>query len=454
MTEAIPGVPRSEIPLREAARRIYRAALDAVDPEALVRGAIENRERGATLFEGEREGGRIRLVAVGKAAVTMARGAVAALGRERVSSGIVLTPEGTGVETGLPDTIRVFEGGHPLPTPGGMKGAQAIHTFMGSGTASGEGPVLFLLSGGGSALLALPREGITLADLRETTSLLLRAGASIEELNAVRKHLELAKGGGLARAAQGTPVLALLVSDVIGDPLDVIASGPLTPDPTTFADALGVLDRFDLRARVPQSVAAYLLAGEKGDRPESPKEGDPCFASTEIEIVGNLSAAARGAAAQAEREGYPTRILTLELTGEARDAGRRMGELGMEVRGGGSGDSAPVCLVSGGETTVTVSGQGQGGRNQEFALGAAPAIAGGEGLLVASMGTDGIDGPTDAAGALATGSTMARAREAGLDAEVSLRENDSYTFFRRLDDLLITGPTGTNVMDLQLLIVE
>lgn len=454
MTDAIPPFPSSETRLREASRRIFRAALDAVNPEGLVRNAVEKRERGAALFEDHRGGGRVRIVSVGKAAVTMARGAVAALGSDRITSGVVLTPEGTGMESGLPDSIRIFEGGHPLPTPGGMMGAQAIHAFMGDGSAADAEPVLFLLSGGGSALLALPREGISLDDLRETTSLLLRAGASIQELNAVRKHLELAKGGGLARAARGRPVLALLVSDVIGDPLDVIASGPLTPDPTTFADALGVLDRFDLRSRVPKTVANYLIAGERGEKPESPKEGDPCFATTEIEIVGNLSAAARGASAQAEREGFRTRVLTLELEGEAREAGKRMAEAGVSIRSGVGGETPPVCLISGGETTVTVTGKGAGGRNQEFALGAAPAISGSEGVLVASMGTDGVDGPTDAAGAVATGSTIARAEAAGLNAQDYLDENDSYTFFRKLDDLLITGPTGTNVMDLQLLMVE
>jgi glycerate-2-kinase len=325
-----------------------------------------------------------------------------------------------------------------------------IHAFIGAG----DEPVLFLLSGGGSALLALPQEGLSLGDLRETTSLLLRAGASIHELNAVRKHLEMAKGGGMARAANGTPILALLVSDVIGDPLDVIASGPLTPDPTTFFDALEVLDRYRLRPRVPPSVRAYLEAGERGDRAESPKEGDPCFASIEIEIVGNLTAAARAAVRAAEEAGYRSRILTLELTGEARDVGRQMGQMGVSIRNGGVEDPPPICLISGGETTVTVLGMGMGGRNQEFALGAAIAIAEADGILVASMGTDGIDGPTDAAGALATGTTIARAREAGLDPDEALRDNDSYTFFRGLGDLLITGPTGTNVMDLQVLLVE
>lgn len=446
----IPGVPPQENHLRDAAQRILRAALVAVDPERLVKDVIQNRERTSRILGQIDEGESVRLVAVGKAAVTMARGAVAALGAERISEGIVLTPEGTGVETGLPPSIRIFEGGHPLPTPGGMEGAGAIHSFMGEGPE----PVLFLLSGGGSALLALPREGVSLSDLRETTSLLLRAGASIQELNAVRKHLEQAKGGGLARAGQGTPILALLVSDVIGDPLDVIASGPLTPDPTTFSDALEVFDRYGLRPRVPPSVLAYLEAGERGDRPESPKAGDPCFESIEIEIVGSLSAAAHAAKVAAEDAGFRSRILTLELIGEAREEGRRLGEMGLAIRRGDGADTLPVCLISGGETTVTVTGGGLGGRNQEFALGAALAIPEADGILVASMGTDGIDGPTDAAGALATGTTMGRALEAGLDGEAALEDNDSYAFFQALGDLLITGPTGTNVMDLQVLLVE
>jgi len=446
----IVAVPPGEIRLREAAQRILRAALVAVDPEVLVRKAIEDRGGTGRLFGPRGESDQIRLVAVGKAAVTMARGAVAALGVDRISAGIVLAPEGSGVDAELPENFRIFEGGHPLPTPGGMEGAREIHAFMGGG----EGPILFLLSGGGSALLALPREGISLDDLRATTSLLLRAGASINELNAVRKHIEMAKGGGLARAAQGAPILGLLVSDVIGDPLDVIASGPLTPDPTTFSNALAVLDRYGLRSLVPSAVLLCLEEGERGVRPESPKEGDPCFTSVEIAIVGNLSAAAFAANKAAEEEGFQSRILTLELTGEAREAGKRMGEMGQAIRMGEVEDTLPLCLISGGETTVTVTGSGLGGRNQEFALGAAGALAGAEGVLVASMGTDGIDGPTDAAGALATGTTMTRASAAGLDAEAALRENDSYSFFRALDDLLITGPTGTNVMDLQLLLVQ
>lgn len=452
MNRPPPSFPREEVRLREAATRILQAALAAVDPETLVCRILEEGSAKGRLRFGAGETQRIRLVSVGKAAFTMARGAVRALGEDGIVSGIVLTPEGTAGGVPLPEHIRVYEGGHPLPTPGGMEGARAIHAFL-SDRVRAE-PVLFLLSGGGSALLALPRDGISLGDLRETTELLLRAGATIHELNTVRKHLEEAKGGGLARAASGVPILALLISDVIGDPLDVIASGPLTPDPTTFSTALEALDRYGLRGKVPPDVLAYLEEGEAGGHPESPKAGDPCFATVDIQVIGSLSAAAQGAMVAAAAEGYDVHTVDLEMIGEAREVGRRLGELGRSIRGGTAEYRPPVCLIFGGETTVTVTGGGKGGRNQELALGAASALHEIGGVLLASMGTDGIDGPTDAAGALVTGSTLRRARAANIDAEAALRENASYSFFQSLDDLILTGPTGTNVMDLQVVLVE
>jgi hydroxypyruvate reductase len=277
--------------------------------------------------------------------------------------------------------------------------------------------------------MTVPPAGILLADLQRTIELLLRAGATVNDLNTVRKHLDLLKGGRLAAAAAPSHVLALVLSDVVGDPLDVIASGPVSPDPTRFGDAIAVLERIGIWHEVPQDVQQYLRRGVRGEVPESPGDGDPCFANVEVQVVGNNRLAVEGALSEAVSRGYQALALTTFLTGEAREAGRFLA------------------------ATVTVSGAGRGGRNQEVVLGAAQILDGTDNVLIASLGTDGIDGKTDAAGAIATGETLSRARERGLDAEEALADNNAYPFFHALQDLIVTGPTGTNVMDVQLVLV-
>ena len=473
--------------LRTHLRGIIDQALDSVSPEALLAGTLGP---GATLPDGPTELGTLwaeflsgssplRVIAFGKAAPRMTRGLLATLPLGREAMGIVLAPAPSPPDPGLPRSFRQLTGGHPLPTVQGAAATREIIRILED--AGPDDPVVVLVSGGGSALLALPQPGITIDDLRATTSLLLLAGASISEVNTVRKHLEVAKAGGLARTAFPAPVLALVISDVLGDPLEVIASGPLAPDPTTFGDALDILARRELLNRVPSAVRRHLSDGAAGLHPETPGAGNPVFERVRTIVVGNLAIAAEAAAAAARRLGYRTHVPSLSLTGEARAVGRRLGALARslhdgrdarEVTGarmvagvsrvaGGTGiagatdpQNGPVCLICGGETTVTVPGHGRGGRNQEVVLGAAEAIAGMDGILIASFGTDGIDGPTDAAGGLATGSTLARGRAAGMDITATLDRNDSYVYLRTLGDLIITGPTGTNVMDLQVILME
>jgi hydroxypyruvate reductase len=415
----------------------------AVEPQGLVEEALGD------LGDEVSGASEIHLAAAGKAAAAMARGARQALG-PRLSGGVVIVPKGG--EAGVPRGFEVYGGGHPVPDEEGVLGARAIHRLA-SDLGAGD-LLLCLISGGGSALMTLPPEGVSLAEVRAATGSLLRSGAAIGELNGVRKHLDQLKGGRLARLAAPARVLALVLSDVVGDPLDVIASGPVSPDPSTFAEAVGVLRRRGVWDSAPPAVREHLTAGLEGAVAESPAAGDPCFERVEARIVGSNRLAAEAALAEAGRRGYGTLLLTTLLTGEAREVGRVLASVGLEVRRSGRPIAAPACLAAAGETTVTVAGAGRGGRNQEVALGAALALDGSDGVVVASLGTDGVDGPTDAAGAFASGATVRRARERGLDPVRALAGNDAYPFFRGLGDLIVTGPTGTNVMDVAVVMVR
>jgi hydroxypyruvate reductase len=337
-----------------------------------------------------------------------------------------------------------------VPDESGVAAARELVSLLGQVQAGDL--VVCVVSGGGSALLPAPADGITLAEKQQVTRLLLASGATIEEMNAVRKHLSRLKGGGLARLARPAALLTLVLSDVAGDRLDVIASGPTFPDPTTFADALEVLARRRIASRVPAAVLARLEAGARGDLPETPKPDDPIFRSSAHVLVGTNALAVAAAERQALALGYRTLVLSTTVTGEAREVGAVHAALAREVAASGRPLRRPACVLSGGETTVTVRGGGRGGRNQELVLAAAPGIAGLEGVLVLSAGTDGTDGPTDAAGAVADGETVSRARAAGLDPRAALDGNDAYPFFQALGDLVVTGPTRTNVMDLRLVL--
>jgi hydroxypyruvate reductase len=427
-------------PLRQAARAILDAAIAAGDARRLTREALERLDLA-----------RFRQVVVvggGKASGAMALAVEDVLG-DRVTAGLVAVKEAA---TAAPRRVRVVEAGHPLPDERGRAAAEEIRRLV--ATAGAEGVVLCLVSGGGSALLPAPVAGVTLPEKQAVTRLLLEAGATINELNAVRKHLSMLKGGQLARAAAPAPVVALLLSDVLGDPLDVIASGPTAPDPTTFADALAVLDGFGLRDRIPVAARRHLEAGAAGAVPETPKPGDPLFERVTNSVIGNNALVTEAAAREAARRGFPPLVLTARLQGEAREVARVFASILAESAQSGRPVGRPACVLATGETTVTVRGGGKGGRCQEFALALAPALAALPGVVVLAAGTDGSDGPTDAAGALVDWTTLERARGRGLDPRVALAANDAYHFFARLDDLVVTGPTGTNLLDVYLALLR
>jgi hydroxypyruvate reductase len=441
---------RSVAELRAAARRIFGAALAAADPRAAMRRHL--RVEGQRLLAGPASFElaslrRVLVVGAGKAGAAMAAAVEELLG-DRVADGLVIVKAG---HTTPLRRVRLCEAAHPVPDEAGVDGARRMLALL---RDAGEGDlVIACISGGGSALLPLPAEGLGLSDKQEVTRQLLACGAAIREINAVRKHLSGVKGGLLARAAAPAPVLACIVSDVIGDPLDAIASGPTAPDPTTFGDALGVLDRYGLREKVPSAVRAHLEAGGRGERPETPKPGDPIFGRVTNVLVANSTQAVEAAELEANRLGLRALVLSTTVDGETRDVARMHAAVAREVRAFGRPVAPPACVISGGETTVTLRGQGKGGRNQEFALAAALALEGASAVVVFSAGTDGTDGPTDAAGAVADGETCARARALGLDPQAHLDRNDAYPLFRALGDLVITGPTLTNVMDLRLLLI-
>jgi hydroxypyruvate reductase len=391
-------------------------------------------------------------LAVGKAARAMADEAAAILGA-RLDSGLVVT-SGGGKRGGrrADGPVRTLEAGHPLPDARGLAATAEAERLLGGLKA--EDLLLLLLSGGASALLPAPVEGVSLEDKARATGLLLEAGAPIHELNAVRKHLSRFKGGQLARLAAPARVAALVLSDVVGDDLSTIASGPASPDPTTFADALAVLESRGLTRRVPRTVLEHLWAGVRGRRKETPKPGDPVFRRVTAEVVGSnrlcLEAAARGA----RRQGYRPLILTSRLEGEAREVAVVLVALLRECATAGRPVPLPACLLAGGETTVTVRGRGQGGRNQELAVAAVEPLAAFEtAALLASLATDGVDGRSDAAGGVVDRHTLSRAQDLGLaPPSAFLARSDSRGFLGPVGGLILTGPTGTNVMDLTVLL--
>ncbi len=391
---------------------------------------------------------RILVVGAGKAGVPMARAVQSIVGADRVG-GCVVVPHGQAADLGA---IRIREAGHPVPDRPGVDAGQEVVAVLDD--VDERTLVLCLISGGGSALLVCPAPGIDLDDLRATNEALLACGATIVEINTLRKHLSAVKGGQLARAAAPARVATLVLSDVVGDPLDAIASGPTVPDPTTFADCAAIVDRYGLDGKLPEAVLERIRRGVAGEVPETPKAGDAIFERVEHVLVANNARAVEAAAGAAEDLGYRPLVLSTTIEGETRDVARVHAAIATEALQSGRPCRPPCCLISGGETTVTLRGEGRGGRNQEFALAAAVALDGVEGVTVCSVGTDGIDGATDAAGAIADGRSVARAEAAGIDARAALDDNDSHTVFAQLDDLVITGPTDTNVMDLRLILIE
>lgn len=436
---------------------VLAAALNAVEPRAALRNSLRRKghgfhinaphsEAGAEQFFELGEGGRVIVVGAGKACAPMTEAAVEILG-DLIGAGIVIVKEGHlgDVSGGRVGPVELREASHPAPDARGVEAAQRMAALLETATASDI--ALALISGGGSALLTLPAEGLTLEDARATTALLLRCGATINEINALRKHCARLGGGGVARLAAPARVVSLIISDVVGSPLHVIASGPTAPDPTTYADAWRVVERYNLQAQLPARVSAHLRRGMAGELAETPKPGDESWRRTHNHVIADNRMAAAAAVAAARARGFDATLGATSLEGEARAVGREAAAIGRELRARIE-DGRPIMYVLGGETTVTLDGEGWGGRNQELALGAVEALDGAEGVMLVSLATDGGDGPTDAAGAVVTGETLARARALGYDAGDFLQRHDAYNFFAPLDALLRPGPTLTNVNDL------
>ena len=435
---------------RRHARAIFEAGLAAADPAPLVERCLQL--NGQILRAGEglydlTKHSRLFVVGAGKATGRMALAVEALLG-EWVGGGIIIVKRGERISL---DKIEVVEAGHPIPDQAGVNATESIIGLLKQTQKTDL--ILCLVSGGASALLSSPIAGLSLQDKQQTTQTLLNCGARIQEVNAIRKHISKVKGGRLAERAYPATVLSLVLSDVIDDSMDNIGSGPTAPDSSTFADCLSILDRYHIGALIPVAVRSFLKKGAAGEIVDTPKPGDPIFQKVQNLIIGNNRLALVAAKQKAEALGYHTRILSISLEGETRKVAIDQVALAREVLSGSSPIRLPACIISGGETTVAIRGDGSGGRNQEFALAAAIEIDGLERVVVFSGGTDGSDGPTDAAGGIVDGTTVQRGRDNGLDARSYLERNDSYPFLKTVGDLLITGPTLTNVMDLRLILV-
>jgi glycerate 2-kinase len=410
---------------------------------------LESRVEGALARAGVE--GPVYLVALGKGAPSMARGALSAL--RRIEGGVVATIRGVDV-SGL-EGLEVVYGEHPVPGPGSLRAGEAVLEWAREASRA-RGTLLALVSGGGSAIAEAPLEGVTIGDLAEATRLLLRSGATIDEVNAVRKHLSRIKGGRLAEAARPARVLGLYASDVPGDRIDSIASGPTAPDPTTYKDALRVIELYGLRGSMPSSVVSLLERGARGELPETPKPGSPVFDGVRNELVATNMDVLRGAASWLEARGFQVLVLTSRLEGESREVARVLASIALEAAQRGVPERPPLAVLAGGETTVTVRGGGRGGRNQELALAWAERMAYWGArceAAILAMDTDGIDGVTDAAGAVVAPLDMVRAREEGLDPLEALARNDSYTLLDRLGALVRTGPTGSNLNSVIVMLV-
>ena len=433
--------------LRADALAIFNAAVKRVDAAAAVRRHVRVSDTGLEIADTTylfSSFPNIYILGAGKAAVPMAQAMETLLG-ERLSTGIVVTKYGQALPV---RKARVLEAAHPIPDFAGLEGARQIAAMARQAT---EGDLIFcLLSGGGSALLPYPIGDLSLADKQNTTELLLRTGATIREINTVRRHLSQLKGGKLAQLAYPAQIVSLIISDVVGDTLEDIASGPTAPDPTRYSHCLKIIRKYRLEDSIPAAVRQILHRGARGELPETVTAHDVAFTKVHNVIIANNRLALEGARSHAEALGYRSSILSDRIEGESRNVAQR---LTARLRSAlTEPDHKPVSFISGGETTVTVSGDGMGGRNQEFALSAAIEIAGIEGMVVLSAGTDGIDGPTNAAGAIVDGATVFRGQLQGCDATQFLARNDAYNFLRVTDDLLITGPTNTNVMDIHVML--
>ena len=437
--------------LRSDARAIFEAGLKAVDPINAVKNHIKRDGNKLRLKAMEYDLGdyeNIYVIGMGKAAASMAKAVEDILG-DQLTTGIVNVKYGHTVPL---RKIKINEAAHPVPDEAGIAGSKEIIELLKQ--TGDKDLVICLISGGGSALLPSPAGDLTLEDKQGVTKALLECGANIHEINSIRKQISAVKGGRLAEHVYPSTLISLILSDVIGDDLDVIASGPTVPDTQTFHDCRNIIQKYKLDERVPKRVIEYIEKGCDGEIEDTPKADSPVFERTQNTIVGSNIIAVNAAKEKASELGYNTLVLSTFIHGETEEVAKVHSAIVKEIISSGNPVKKPACVISGGETTVTIEGKGQGGRNQEFVLAAAIDIEGLDNTIVLSGGTDGNDGPTDAAGAIADGTTIHRAGELGLNAYQYLCENNSYNFFKPLGDLLITGPTNTNVMDLRVLLVS
>ncbi|HZY46335.1 MAG TPA: glycerate kinase, partial [Candidatus Bathyarchaeia archaeon] len=438
---------------RRAIAEAINSALVAADPRAIMKNNVRL-EGDALHVSGHTVSlskfSRLLVIGAGKAAGNMAAELERILDG-RITAGSVNIPAYT---KPWPRSSRISfnPATHPIPSEKGVRGVKKMLELV--GTPSKTDLVICLVSGGGSALMPLPASGVSLRDKQTTTEMLLKSGASIEETNCVRKHLSGVKGGRLAEKLHPATVLTWIISDVVGDPLGAIASGPTVPDETTYSDAYRVVQLRGLLHRIPRAVKEHLKKGKAGRLPETPKPGSRVFERVFNTLVGTNKQSCFEAAYTLERNGYQVMILSTRIRGEAREVGKVLSGVVSDIRENRIPISPPAAIVTGGETTVTVHGRGRGGRNQELVLSAAQLVRGLSGVVLSSVGTDGVDGPTDAAGAVADATTVERGLNKGLDTDAYLRENNSYSFFKKLNDLIITGPTGTNVNDIVIAIVD
>jgi glycerate 2-kinase len=436
--------------MRKDAVEIFYQALKAVQPGAAIKRYCKF--DGKTLFIGHRsyqlnQYKNLYVLGAGKATASMAA-AIEDMIDEKITGGII-----TVKFDHLADLkhINLIEAGHPVPDENGIRGASAILNL--AKNVEEDDLILCLISGGGSALLPFPYDGITLKDKQDIIKILLSCGATIHEINTIRKHISKIKGGRLAQAVYPATLVTLILSDVVGDDLDVIASGPTVPDSSSFYDCKNIIRRYDIIDKIPKNILNHIEYGISGEIDETPKPLDPVFERTYNLIIGSNAESLISAKDKAENLGYNVLILSSMIEGETRFVAQVHGAIAREIIKTGNPLPLPACILSGGETTVTISGNGLGGRNQEFALSASIDISGKKNIVILSGGTDGIDGPTDAAGAFSDTFTLKRAEKMGLDPYRFLANNDSYHFFQNLGDLFITGPTNTNVMDLRIVLV-
>ncbi|MDH5794276.1 MAG: glycerate kinase [Candidatus Bathyarchaeota archaeon] len=434
---------------RALALRSLESALNAVDPKQIIKSRLllKNSTLHVDGYSIDlKKFMNIYVIGGGKASGSMAEALEQVLGNS-ITNGLVNVPRSSKNKTAI---IKLHEASHPIPDEAGVEGTRRMLKI--AEQAKEDDLIICLISGGGSSLMPLPHGKISIADKKKITNALLKCGATINEINTIRKHISDFKGGWLAKKAYPATILNLILSDVVGDPLDFIASGPTVPDSTTFSDAIKVLKKYRLWSKAPASIRKVLSDGEKGLIPETPKANDEAFKRVHNVVVGNNRLASLTAQKYLKSEGLNTLLLTSTLEGEARHVGIMLASIVHEVSVSGNPVPKPAGIIAGGETTVTVTGKGLGGRNQEIALAAAQKLNDMNGVVVASLSTDGVDGPTDAAGAIADGKTLVRAAKMGLTPEEYLAENDSYHFFSKLGDLIFTGPTGTNVNDVSVIV--